>query len=225
MRQIKVGELVLDFNLYPRLTVSAQHATYLRGAIEAGATIPPVVICAKSLRVVDGFHRCRAYSELYGADHVIDVIAKKYRTEAEILLDAMRLNSSHGANLTRYDRVHCMLLSEKLELTLDQIGTALSMTPESLSELREGRVAMTLSGKRLNPTPLKQSIRHMSGKTLTAEQVATNAKLSGMSAGFHVSQLILLINNDLLNTSDENLMTKLKLLGTLIRQIKPTAAA
>lgn len=227
MRAIKVGEIVQDFNLYPRVTIDPQHTKYIKDAIEAGIVMPPLVVCVKSLRLIDGFHRRQAYISLYGADHEVEVVEKKYRDESEMLLDAIRYNANHGQTLSRYDRVHCMLLAERLKLSIDETASALSMSVDRLNELKVDRMATVLGErKHLEPTPIKRSIRHLAGETLTAEQVEVNKKLSGMNQAFHVTQLILLIENDLLDTSNKDLMDRLAHLSKLLRKItKPEKPA
>lgn len=224
MRQRKVSELVLDFAVYPRVSVDTQHIGYMKESLEAGVTMPPVVICAKSLRVVDGFHRVRSYMGLYGAEHMVEVIEKKYRNDAELLADAMRFNAFHGRTLNRFDRVHCVLLAEKYKLTLDQTAAALGMTVETLGELRTVRVAEVMSpAKKLEPVPLKRTIQHMAGKTLTPEQMEANRHLSGMNQLFYVNQVISLIENDLLDLKHKELLDRLKHLAELIRKLRMAA--
>jgi hypothetical protein len=224
MQTRKVGELVLDFDVYPRMSVDTQHISYMREAVEAGVKMPPLIICAKSLRVVDGFHRCKMYLSMYGGDHVVDTIEKKYPTDAALFADAMRYNATHGRLLSRYDRVHCALVAAKLSLSVEDTASALGMTVEKLKELHVTRVAtVVIPGRKGEQVPLKGSIRHMRGKSLTPEQVDTNRHLSGMNQVFHVNQLIALIENELLDTANDDLMQRLRHLGELIQKLKVTA--
>lgn len=224
MQQRKIGELVVDFNLYPRTTVDMVQVGYLKEAEAAKRPIDPIVICGKSRRIVDGVHRHKMYSALYDQDHLIDVIENRYRNEAEILAEAIRLNSSHGKMLSRCDRVHCLLLAEKVSLSIDEAAKAMAMTVETLTTLRADRVATGLSDSRkAEPIALKQTIRHMSGKKLTVDQVAANDKLSGMNQLFYVNQLITLIESDLLDMDNEDLLQRLQRLAGLIRKLNKAA--
>ena len=225
MRRVKVGELIVDYNVYPRTTVDKVHISYLKEAEAAGHSIPPIVIDAKSKRIGDGVHRHHMYLSLYGPEHEIEVIERRYRSEAEFLADAIRMNAAHGKMLTRCDRVHCMLLAEQVNLSIDETAKALSMTVETLTELRLGRVATTLTipGQTGEPVALKRTIRHMAGRELTAAQVAANDKLSGMNAMFYVNQIILLIDHGLLDLTDVELITRLRHLAGLIGQLKVAA--
>jgi len=221
MRERKIGELILDFDVYPRVSIDTTHVGYMAEAEKGGAKFPPLVICAKSRRIVDGFHRHKVYMTRYGADYVVEVIEKRYRNDQELFLDSMRLNASHGRTLTRFDRVHCMLRAEVLKLTVEETASALSMPVDVYQELRVGRVAGT---KQELTVPLKNTIRHMHGKTLTQAQEKANESLSGMNQVFYVNQVILLIDNNLLDLDNEKLMERLAHLSSLLRKLKQLAA-
>jgi hypothetical protein len=225
MTKRKVGELILDFNVYPRMSVDTQHISYMREALEAGGKFPPLVICAKTLRIVDGFHRHKLYLMAYGSDYEADVIEKSYKRDADLFADAMRLNAEHGRSLSRYDRAHCLLVAEKLTLSLDETAVALGMTVDKLTELRVNRVAtLSVSGKGKGAAiPLKRTIAHMTGKTLTPAQAEVNDRLGGMNQLFYVNQLISLLEADLIDRQNADLMKRLQVLRTLIGKVKVAA--
>ena len=56
----------------------------------------------------------------------------------------------------------------------------------------------------------------MAGQSLTKKQLEANGKLGGQEQGFYVTQLILLLENNLLDREDGVLMTKLKRLRELM---------
>jgi ParB-like chromosome segregation protein Spo0J len=218
MKKYALSELVFDFDIYPRGDVDSHHVGEIASAIEAGQAMPPIVIDLKSKRIADGFHRCRAYRRLYGEAHQIDCIEKDYKNDKELFLDSMRYNASHGRALTQHDKVHCLLLAEKLKVSSALVAQALNITTDRVGELRTDRVGRIGS----TPVALKQTIRHMSGKRLTQEQVTANDKLSGMNQLFYVNQIITLIESDLIDTSNADLqqgLTKLHgLLGGLVKR-------
>lgn len=223
MRTVKVSELVLDFTLYPRGEVDSQHVGYIREAMKAGVAMPPIVAEKKTLRVVDGFHRTKANIAEYGEGHEIEIIEKTYKNDAELFLDAARYNSAHGANLSRFDRVHCILRAEQLGITVEQIASALSITADAAGQLRANRVgqlrATKASGGNPLSIPLKRTIAHMAGQTLTKGQETANGKLGGMNASFYVNQVVILIENGLLDKSDEKLFERLARLRELLDEV------
>jgi hypothetical protein len=221
MKTRKLSELVLDFDLYPRASIDTHHAAEMQKAVEAGAKLPPIIICKRSKRIADGVHRYRVYVRLFGLDFLVEVIEKGYKTDADLFLDAVRYNASHGLRMDTHDKTHCILRAKELHISATALAGVLNMDPKRIGELRETRTAT--AGNLHAALPIKRTIQHMAGKQLTKPQVEANERLSGMHQTFYVNQVITLIENDLLDTSDEVLMDRLKALGELIAGV--TAAA
>lgn len=215
--KIKASELVEDFDLYPRADVDSTHVKHIAEAIEAGAQIPPVIADLKSKRIVDGFHRSRAWRRIYGDEVEIDVLLKSYKNERELFLEAIRLNANHGRNMTSFDRTHAMEKALRFEIDPALVAAALNMKLERVTEFKSERCAKLENSRRC--VPLKQSIRHMRGSTMTKEQADTVSKLGGNNQSFYVNQLILLIDNGLLDLKNERLLERLKLLNQKISKL------
>lgn len=215
MRRLQVGELILDFSLYPRQSIDPQNVTHLREALDAGVSLPPVVACGKTLRVVDGFHRVRTYLHRHGPTFEVDVDDRDYANDAELFADAIRFNSAHGRGLTSYDRAHCTIVAQRINLPADLMARCMNITPNKLSDIRATRLA-AVDGPDPRPIPIKRTIRHLNGQTLTQEQHAASKRLSGMDQVFYVNQLTTLIEMDLLDKSNGELMGRIRYLGVLI---------
>lgn len=224
--KLKLSELVFDFDLYPRAEVDSHHVSVLRAADQAGAVFPPYVIDAASKRVIDGFHRGKKDRLEHGPDCEVECIAKTYRNEGEMFLDAMRYNAAHGRALTMYDRARCALRCRKFKLAITAIASALGMTPAALKAIGEGRTASVRSAKDADEgheVALKRTIAHMSGRTITSEQQEANGKLSGMQQAFYANQLIILIESNLLDTENKELMIRLEKLAELLEPMFASA--
>lgn len=221
MKNHPLSALIFDFTIYPRGSVDSHHVSEISVAIEAHAPMPPLVIDAKSKRVVDGFHRGRAYRQLFGEEHSVECVEKRYASDGDMLLDAMRYNASHGRALTQHDKAHCLLLADRFSIAHESVLQALNLTPERMGELRTGRIGS--AGGR--PIALKHTIQHMSGRELTKAQTAANEKLGGMNQMFYVNQLIMLVENDLLDRSNGNLMDAVRRLDELLHSALRTKAA
>ena len=217
MRMMPVSEIVMDFDLYPRQSINSQHVAEMCEAAKAGVDFPPVVIDKKSKRLTDGFHRYRKAIRLEEPE--IAVVEKTYKTEGEMLLDAIRMNANHGRVLSAYDRTHCIILAGRMKIKDDAVATAMSITTDRLESLRIDRSATVKSGKTVQTIPLKRTIRHMAGKRLTKPQVEANEKLSGMNQQFYVNQVLMLITSGLLDRKDEKLMGLLKELRDRITEV------
>lgn len=216
-QKLKVSELVEDFDLYPRASVDSAHVTHILGAYEAGAQLPPVIVDRKSKRIVDGFHRKRAYQRLYGDDAMIDVEFRDYRNDAEMFLDAMRLNANHGRNMTSYDRTHAIEIALSFEIDPTMVATVLNMKIERVTEFKAERCAKIENSRRFSP--LKRPVMHFRGKIITKEQAEVMPKLGGNHPSYYASQLIILIDNGMLDTENEALMERLKTLASKLESV------
>lgn len=221
MKLMEVSLLVFDYDLYPRQSINTQHVTAMMEAERAGVELPPILIDAKSKRIVDGFHRATVKRRLYGDDAEIMAVTKRYRTEKEMLLDAIRLNADHGLHMDSCDRVRAILLAEKLDIDPGAVASALHVTLDKVNELKTRKTAEA-NGVAV---AIKNTIRHKAGQKLNAKQVEANRKLSGMSQLFYVNQIITLIKCDLLDTKNEKLMDGLEELRRLLDGIFVDAAS
>jgi len=228
MKSYMLSELVLDFEIYPRADVDSRHVTYLVEAISAGAEMPPIVIDQKSKRIVDGFHRYKAYCRMNGDEFMVEVVEKKYGSEREIFLDCVRYNAAHGRVLSTFDKTHCLIRAEQMGIAPEDIASTLQITVSKMGELtkeRTSHMGLTVPGKKgrgkksSTLRPIKSTIKHMAGRHMSEEQFAANEKLSGMSQQFYANQLIILIESGLLNTEDKHLMEKLAHLQALLSDI------
>ena len=205
MKKYLLSALVLDFDLYPRGDVDGHHVSEIAAAVSAGCNMPPIVIEKSSKRIVDGFHRWKAYRRLYDDEYSTNCIEKIYADDSELLLAAMRFNASHGRALTQHDKTHCILLAQKLNISSELVGEALNLTPKRIGKLKTDRIGTIGS----QAVALKQTIRHMSGRKLTKAQVLANEKLSGMNQMFYVNQLLTLLETDLIDTANIDLRSRL----------------
>lgn len=212
--KIKLTEIVEDFDLYPRGDVDSQHVSHIADAIEAGADIPKILLCEKTHRIVDGFHRKRAWQRVLGVDGEIEVLTKHYKTEAELFLEAMRLNAGHGRNLSSYDRTIAIEKAIRFDIDPAQIASALNLKVERVTGYKTERCAKLENSRRL--IPLKQPIRHFAGRTMSKEQSEIVPKLGGNNALFYVHQLKMLIENEMIDLENRALLDGLTELGDII---------
>jgi hypothetical protein len=220
MKEFKLSDLVLDYSIYPRKEIDSQHAAILQEAIEGGAVMPPLVLETKTHRVVDGFHRYRAFKRIAkdNVDFMVSCIEKTYKSEALLFLDAMRYNAEHGRALNKFDRTHCIIMAHQLSVSDKDIAKVLHVQVEAVKRLIVDRTATGVNGKQ-KLVPIKSTIRHMAGQKMTTEQVACNDKLGGMQQGFYVHQIILLIESGLLDLENERLMEQVKHLHELLEGV------
>lgn len=209
---MKVSELLLDYELYPRDRIEPFNVVQMAEALRAGRTLPPVIVDRKSLRVVDGFHRVRAYQRLYGLDAEIPVELRDYKDDAEIFRDAVRLNANHGRQLSSYDRARCIAKAEALKLEPEAISSMLNMTLERIEEMKVQRFATY----KMEPRVLKRTTAHLAGKELTDDEAQYNIKAGGMHQTFYINQVIAMLEADTVNWESQKVVNALKKLYDLL---------
>lgn len=215
---VKTEKLVMDFNLYPRTKVESVNVSMLGDAFDAGVEIPPILVDKKSLRVVDGFHRLTLYKKRKLEEIKVDL--KSYKSDQEIFLDAMSLNAHHGRSLSLFDKARCIQHAKELGIDNEHLSVVLCLTKDRITELETDRFAsVKVAGKSGGqPIAIKRTIMHMQGERLTEAQANIIPKLGGMQPAFYANQLIMLIENDLLDRSNEHLMEVLKHLHDLLTE-------
>lgn len=225
IKNVKLSALVLDFSIYPRAKVDPQHSSYIAEAMRAGRYVLPIIVEEKSLRIIDGFHRFRAHRIIAdpGADPEVPVEVRNYDTEADLLRDAIKLNSTHGKALTTWDRKHAINLAENCGITDETIAEDLAITLERVILLRGGMARKHAStsppavGDTSGPRiPLKRMLYHMAGRELSQAQVDAQEHLLGVNQTALVSQLLLLIRNDLVDTDNPRMIDSLRELRDLL---------
>lgn len=211
--ELRAAEVVLDYNVYPRNKVDATHVKLIRAAMRGGNSLPPIVVEGKSRRAVDGFHRDVAALREYGEDATIKAELREYESDAELFLDAVRLNSGHGANLTPYDRVRCLTIADELKITSDDVARALRSSPEELKDMKLRRIATQKGG---GLVPLKSGLVHLADRKLSRKQVVGNEQAGGLSRTYYVNEVIRTIEYDLADWSNESFVARLAHLRDLL---------
>lgn len=218
----QAAALVLDYNIYPRHQIDGDNVAKIKRALEAEEDLPPVVADVKSKRVVDGFHRVTATLQHFREEAMIDVDFRRYRSEGQMFVEAMRLNSGHGRKLSPYDMARCITLGTDLKLDPDTIASALRMTAARLNELQMRKTSIGADAKMV---PIKGTARHLAGDQISDRQQEGNRRASGASQTFIVNQVINLVESDLLDTSSRVLMERIAHLSALLAPFRKSERA
>ena len=221
VQKIKLALLVLDYYLYPREQIQSYHVAGMVEALEAGAILPPIIVDRKSKRVVDGFHRVRAHYKAFGKDGSITAILRDYEDEAAMFIEAVKLNSAHGRNLSPFDRVRCLIRAEELKMKPELVASALNMTSERLGQMKAERLAYY----KAKPIGLKRTVAHLAGRELTDEEVSYIHQAGGMNQTFYINQVIAMIEADTVDWENSSVVKALKRLHELLEKaMKPVRA-
>ncbi len=128
-REVVLSEIIFDEKLYPRKQhdpkLVQQYANDL-DEIEARGNYMSV---ASDMTLLDGRHRHLAYLKRNGENHVkVPIVLYAVQCEADKFATAVRLNSSHGKQLTMDDKRRSVLtLYTKHSFTIEQIAKVVSV--------------------------------------------------------------------------------------------------
>ena len=191
--KMALAELIEDGDLYPRHAVDTSHVSEIARAIEAGQAVPPPVIERKSKRIVDGWHRCRAYRKVLGRGGVIEVDARVYASEVDVLKDAVLLNSGQGRKLDQQDRTRSALMLERKGVPVEDIAVVLRTTEARVRELLVRVVLVRPKGggeaERRPAKPVTYPAAGEQPREMTEEQYAVMASSNGHRTVQTVGQL------------------------------------
>lgn len=127
MVKIQIDLIKIEKDLYPRTELDQESVNQYREAIEK---LPPIVV-TKDFILIDGYHRLTAHKlekvEEIEAE-ILDISDKK-----EILLEAIRRNTTHGKQLSREEKKHWAQQLFIQEYPKESIAKELSVSDKSVS--------------------------------------------------------------------------------------------
>lgn len=217
MKTVKAVELILDWSLWPRHdahSTDSTNITRMCEALRAGVTLPPIIV-GSDMRVVDGFHRTKAYLREYGDDVKMKADVRVYESDADMFADAIRYNAINGLPLSPKDRAHAILKARKFKLPMSVIAMALGMSEASMKEFLAKRTATNPDGEKI---ALSYGASDLAGKQLTEKDMKFVDTIGANIPGMHASMLINTLRADSLVLS-ENTIEKLKELRDLIDRV------
>lgn len=192
VERVKLSELVEDLTIYPRGSVSDVRVSDLVYALDAGAALPPLVIDQATRKVIDGFHRARAWRRRLGADGLVEADVREFDGDLAMAMESARLNAHHGLPLGRYDQRVAYLRIKELGGADEEIAAALGVTPTRLLQ-----VVVRQAASPGGPVPLKRGLEHLGGSYLTDEQAAEIRRMRGAPARSKVRELTRLLRQGL----------------------------
>ena len=104
MVEVKIKDVIVDAEVYPRTQDVWQKVYEYSMAMKAGATFPPVIVgkYRNQLILIDGLHRIKASKLL---DRItIEATIKPYSNKKQMFIDAVKFNNIHGKPLTVMDK-------------------------------------------------------------------------------------------------------------------------
>lgn len=213
---MKVSEIIEDFTIYPRNLVDDVWISELSQHLRSGANFPPVLIDKKSKRLVDGFHRRRAYIRVFGPDCDIPTEVMSFKNDADLFLESMRRNGTHGKPLSTVDRLRCVDRGRAFGLTIEVIASTLNIEPRKLEAKAELRIT---TGENGESVILKRSMVRPIGPATNDQKRAINAAAGKIS--FHAKSLYDLLRLNLLDLNDATILQDLYNLRDVLNEKLP----
>jgi len=227
---IKLAELVEDYEIYPRHAVDSSYVSDLTRAIQAGETLPLVRVDKKTKRIVDGFHRARAWRKVLGRGGEIEVDLRTYANEQELLKDSIEANAKHGRKLDQQDRTRSALLLERHGVAVKEISVVLHTTEARVQELLNVRVVVVKPEKdgQAEKRPAKPVAYPAAGqppREVSEEQYRVMESSGGHRTVQTVTQLTRELESGLVDLNAPGLAAKLWALHDVIAKVVPVQAA
>ena len=216
--KVKAIDLVFDWNLWPRQSAQRLDSTNLarmREALRSGFPLPPIIANAKDYRIVDGFHRTRAYLDVFGDEVEMEALLKDYESDSQMFLEAGATNHHHGLPMSPKDRAHFISKCRHYKLPWPAIAQALNMDAEAIKDFVKKRTAKTESGETI---PLSRGAEALAGKILTPTQEHYARTANGCIPEMYIAMLINALRADGVVYTDKTL-SKLRELSGLITEI------
>lgn len=202
--RVSLDKLTFDAEFYPRTQTNSVVINQYAEAIQNGALMPPIRVEAGSYRIIDGVHRWEALKRLGIEEALVQVEATD--GDADFYERAVTANIAHGRALSPFEKERAALRFEELGMERVAIAGILQLSVDRIGEIKRN-CARLPDG---SAEPLKRTIHHMAGLTLTPQQIQANNRLGGMQQLFYVNQIITLIDAGLIDTGNPNLMFKLE---------------
>jgi hypothetical protein len=193
---LKLDELVFRKDLYPRSRGGTWWQTSYKYAQEmkAGAKFPAITVgrFSDSLIVVDGWHRCEALR--LNREQYVKAVVKDYDSERDLFIDAVKLNLTHGMNLTSQDKSRIIYKLTEFSLQREEISSLIQIPIDKLKKFE----FRAIQGPR-GIVYLKSPVSKMLGDGSIDKETALNldqSLLSTRTVRDLLEQLIALLRGD-----------------------------
>lgn len=168
---LKISELEFDSEIYPRMKVGWQTAYQYAQAMKAGSEFPAILVGTlnRKYHVIDGWHRIEALKML--KEENVPAIIKEFKTKKEMFVEAVRVNSKHGRQLSVQEKARIIHKLGKLKFSLKEISKIVKVPLDKIEIFK----ARTIIGP--NGTPVYQkSVTAKAGITEPIDQESFNVR-------------------------------------------------
>lgn len=216
---LKLKSIQINEKLYPRVKCSWQTTYDYAESMKAGAKFPPIIVALYkgNYYLVDGRHRLEAYR--LNKEEYVQAEVMRNKTEHQIYLEAVKRNISHGRPFSVQEKVGIIKRLQDIDYDLDKISKIVNIPVKRIKQFIVTKVTSTLSGE---PVILKAPLEHFAGIQVSDDFEQRQDKFSAHSQIDLLDQTINLLENELIDLTDDEVVKKLEKLALLInRLVKP----
>ncbi len=188
MSLIKIDEIELDADIYPRLQVGWLTAFQYAQAMRAGSVFPPILLgkFRRKLFLVDGWHRLQAMKMLH--EEYIQATVKKYESKQKMFLDAVKLNIAHGRPISQQEKTRIIDKLLQYGMQLKEISPVVHVPLDKIT-LYTSRIITRSDGSKVY---LKSVLARMETPPTNVDQDSFNVR----SLPHLLSQLLEVLRSD-----------------------------
>jgi hypothetical protein len=220
--RMRIAELIEDLGIYPRSQVDDVNIARLRDVyVNLGKFDSLPVVDVKSKRIIDGVHRIRVLRRELGDEAEIEVEAQSYKNEQEMYLDAIRLNSHHGKNITGSEMITCLIKGMDIwKLQHEPLARAFGITVERVEAIVSVCVGK-VTGPHVRHVAIKRCVRHLSERDqkFTLDEVLAMDGLPGQEQLLLIRQLCTIVERGWLNLDNDKILLETRRLLALLENL------
>lgn len=184
---VKLDEVLLDEELYPRRKESWVTAYGYSQAMKAGSKFPPIVVANHKGKkyLIDGWHRMQAYRK-NGVEYA-DAEVFKAKDRTEMYIEAVRRNATHGRPFTFQERVGIIDKLGKMNVSNETISKIVGIQIEKMESIKIERITNTVTGKTVI---LKSPMKHFSGHVIQNGEAEVQEQITGVRSQVQLIDMV-----------------------------------
>lgn len=222
--KVDIDDLKRDFQFYPREGVDYATVSRFVDAMRAGCKFPPLKVCSRTGRIMDGFHRYAAYQQL--AIQQVEVIGYEVETDAEFFYLAIDSNKSHGLGYSQADQLKIVKLAARLGLEREKIALAVALPIQKVNEMV--RNIPSFKPEEAHGEPIKAAswgLKNINNEPRRIHPLSKAPKTDAITSEgflFYCNQVIRFMRSDLCDIANESILQKVRELeAAVMSQLNP----
>ncbi len=217
---LSIEQIKIDEKLYPRMKTNWITYYDYSESMKAGAKFPPILVAfyKRGYYLIDGRHRIEATKIL--KEKYIKAEVKKGLTAKEIFLLAIKSNIGHGRQFSPHEKAAIAIRLKDMNYKIGEISKLINIPLSSINKFVSNRMTNTISGKEVI---LKSPIKSLSGYPVDDNIELLQEKITTSSQIQALNQVIILLENNWIDFSNEMVIEKLTTLSQLVKKIKVVA--